>query len=83
MQLKSNSIGNRTLNPKEGDIILNKIILLMGKFKTFVLIISPLGNYLINGGSFVSIQQKCWIVMFIYTIITWCFALFIMRIIYS
>ena len=48
--IKINSIGNQTLDPKGGGIIPNKIILPMGEFKTFVLMISPLGNSFIRGG---------------------------------
>lgn len=77
-------MNNQTLDPKGGDIIQNKIILPMREFKLLVLMNSPLGNLFIQmEESFMSIQMKFWIVMLIYTITTWCFALFIIWITYN
>ncbi len=65
-------------------LLWTKIILPMREFITFVLMNSPLGDFIhLDGGILMGIQRKLWVVMLIYIIITWCMAFFIMWIIYS
>jgi hypothetical protein len=67
-----------------GGIIMSRIILPMGEFKTTVLMNSPIGKSIhLNGGILMSIQRKLWVAMLIYTIITWCLAFVIIWIIYN
>ncbi|MBQ2653208.1 MAG: hypothetical protein IJF83_06590 [Methanobrevibacter sp.] len=57
---------------------MNRIILPMMGFETYVLMNSPLGNPLNRmEESIMKLQKKFWIWMLIYTIISWCFAFYI------
>ena len=82
--IKSDIISNQTLDQKVVIFILNRIILPMIGFKTHVLMNSPLGKHIIlKGGILMSIRKKFWVAMLIYIIITWCFALVIIWIVYN
>ena len=64
-----------------GGIIMSRIILPMGEFKTTVLMNSPIGKSIhLNGGILMSIQRKLWVAMLI---IMWCMAFVIIWIIYN
>ena len=76
--------GNQTLDQKVVILLWTKIILPMREFITFVLMNSPLGNFIhLGGGILMGIQRKLWVAMLIYTIITWCLAFVIIWIIYN
>ena len=63
---------------------MDKIILPMVGFKTNVLMNIRLGKYNnSNGGILMRIRKKFWIGMIICTIISWCFAFYIMRSVYN
>lgn len=74
----------KLLIQKGGDIIQDKIILLIVGFKSWISITVAFGKSIgLNGGIFVKIQKKFWIWMLIYTIIIWCLAFYIMWIVYN
>jgi len=76
--------GNQTLDQKVVILLWTKIILPMREFITFVLMNSPLGNFIhLDGGILMGIQRKLWVAMLIYTIITWCIAFVIIWITYN
>lgn len=77
-------MSNQTLDQKVVIIILNRIILPMVGFKMLVLMNSPFGKFTYtNGGILMSVQKKFLVVMLIYIIFSWCFASYIIWIIYT
>ena len=67
-----------------GDNILGRILLPSVGFETDVLMNAPFGKFKnLNGGILMSIQKKFWIGMLIYTIISWCFAFYIIGVTYN
>ena len=82
--IKLNIIINQTLDQCGGGIIMSRIILPIGEFRTSVLMNFLIGKFnYSNGGILMSVQKKFWIIMLIYAISTWCFAFAIMWIIYN
>lgn len=80
---KLNIKTNQALDPNGGDIIENKIILPKVRFETNVLMNTPFGKFKnLNGGILMRIQKEFWIGIIIFTTISWCFAFYIIWIIY-
>ena len=66
-----------------GDIILGRIVLPMVGFETDVLMNTPFGNHInLLGGILIRIQRKFWIRVLLYTMLSWCISLHILRITY-
>lgn len=66
-----------------GDIILGRIILPTVGFETDVLMNAPFGKTTNStGGILMSIREKFWIEVLIYTIISWCIAFYLIWVIY-
>ena len=75
---------NQTLDQKVVILLWTKIILPMREFITFVLMNSPLGNFIhLYGGILMSIRRKLWVAMLTYAIITWCIAFVIIWFTYN
>ena len=72
------------LSNQGGGIIQDKIILPAVDFKTHVLINASFGNHINSiGGIPVGIRKKIWIVVILYTIISWCFGLYLIWIVFN
>lgn len=81
---KLNSKCNQTLDPKGGDIIQSKMILPIVGFETTVSMNTSFWQaYNRIGGIFMDIRKKFWIGAILYTVLSWCIALHLIRIAYS
>ena len=70
--------------PNGGDIIHNKIILLIIGFKTKVLMNTTIGIYIhLKGGVLMGIRMKFWIGVLLSTIISWALAFYVLWTVYN